>query len=373
VREIGELFKISKGRKVEQASIPTNIRYIQIEDLRDNKNYKFAIESSNNVLCTKRDIVLAWDGANAGTVGYGLIGAIGSTLVKLMPKLDDISTDYCGRYLQSKFDYFRSNCTGATIPHISKKSLLKLKIPFPSLTTQQKIANILDTTDVLRQKSKIIIKKYDELAQSLFLQMFAHLNGEKVSLSKACILNPKKSEILDLNKETIVSFIPMPAVSVMGKINLKIEKTIEQLWNGFTYFANDDVLFAKITPCMENGKGGIAKKLKNKIGFGSTEFHVLRPIKNVSSSTWLYYLTKLPLFRMTAENNMTGSAGQKRVPKSFFDKYKIIIPPIPLQTQFADRITQIDQQKQRAEQALQQSENLFNSLLQRAFKGKLTD
>jgi type I restriction enzyme S subunit len=122
---------------------------------------------------------------------------------------------------------------------------------------------------------------------------------------------------------------------------------------------------------MENGKGAIMKNLKNGIGFGTTEFHVLRPIENVSNSTWIYYLISNEKFRKQAEKNMTGSAGQKRVPIDFFRNYQVICPPISLQNQFAERIQLIEAQKQQAQASLQKAEDLFNSLLQRAFKGEL--
>ena len=96
---------------------------------------------------------------------------------------------------------------------------------------------------------------------------------------------------------------------------------------------------------MENGKGCVARKLKNQIGFGSTEFHVLRPIENISTSEWLYRLTTFKSFRKDAENNMTGSAGQRRTPKEFFDKYKVGLPPIDLQNDFASFVQQIDKSK----------------------------
>ena len=100
---------------------------------------------------------------------------------------------------------------------------------------------------------------------------------------------------------------------------------------GFTNFQNGDILFAKITPCMENGKGAIAHNMKNGIGFGSTEFHVLRPDTDKITSEWLYYLTTWKTFRKEAERNMTGSAGQKRVPKTFLENYVVNLPDIDTQ------------------------------------------
>ena len=96
---------------------------------------------------------------------------------------------------------------------------------------------------------------------------------------------------------------------------------------------------------MENGKGGVAKKLKNGAGFGSTEFHVLRPIKGISDPYWIYILTIFPKFRSDAEKVMTGTGGQRRVPITYLNEYPIALPPIDLQEQFAAFVRQSDKSK----------------------------
>ena len=142
-----------------------------------------------------------------------------------------------------------------------------------------------------------------------------------------------------------VSFVPMTAVSENGAIKTAEKKTYDEVKVGFTYFAENDVLFAKITPCMENGKGAVAVGLCNGIGFGSTEFHVLRPLNGRSNPYWLYSLISFDTFRKDAAANMTGSAGQRRVPSIFLKKYKITLPPFELQNQFADFVHEVDKSK----------------------------
>lgn len=164
-------------------------------------------------------------------------------------------------------------------------------------------------------------------------------------LSEVTIINPKKMEVKELDQTLNVSFVPMDKVGEKGQFNSELVKTIKDVYSGFTYFKEKDVLFAKITPCMENGKGAIAKDLKNGIGFGSTEFHVIRPIKEKTNSYWIYHLTTLIEFRRLAERKMTGSAGQKRVPSDFFINIQVVVPPIELQNQFADFVTQVDKLK----------------------------
>ncbi|KPQ42100.1 MAG: type I restriction-modification system specificity subunit [Candidatus Methanoperedens nitroreducens] len=139
-------------------------------------------------------------------------------------------------------------------------------------------------------------------------------------------INPVKSNSkFDKNSEDLVTFLPMEKVSEDGKIDIEIKKPIKDLWNGFTYFEENDIIVAKITPCFENGKGALIKNLGSKVGFGSTEFHVLRPKENIIKEL-LYYLTKSDIFMKLGEASMTGAAGQKRVTNSFLEDFFICYP-----------------------------------------------
>lgn len=144
-------------------------------------------------------------------------------------------------------------------------------------------------------------------------------------LADICIINPRCPQFED---EFQVSFVPMQKVSETGTIDPSECREYAQVRKGFTYFCEGDVLFAKITPCMENGKGAVAAGLINGVGFGSTEFFVLRPDTTKIANTWLYYLTQWPQFRQDCERNMTGSAGQKRVPKAFLAGYPVRFPTL---------------------------------------------
>ena len=151
-------------------------------------------------------------------------------------------------------------------------------------------------------------------------------------LEEFCVINPKTKQIPD---DMEVSFVPMQSVSDTGAVQTDEVRKASEVKKGFTFFEEGDVLFAKITPCMENGKGGIARGLKNGVGFGSTEFHVLQPAPEKVSSEWLYYLTSWDEFRKQCARNMTGSAGQKRVPKSYLEHYKVHLPPLDEQRRIA--------------------------------------
>lgn len=271
------------------------------------------------------------------------------------------------------FDNTDRAVMGATL---NKAKLNELKIPYCEINKQKEIVEVLNKAQELIDKRKEQIEALDELVKSQFIEMFGDpFNDEKEfgtnKLGEVTEVNPKKAEIKELDKELLVSFVPMDRVGEKGEFNPGISKSIGEVYSGFTYFRENDVLFAKITPCMENGKGAVAVNLSNGIGFGSTEFHVLRPLKEKSNSYWIYHLTTLIEFRRLAERKMTGSAGQKRVPTDFLNNIQVVVPPIELQNQFADFVKQVDKLKFEMEKSLKELEDNFNSLMQKAFNGEL--
>lgn len=256
--------------------------------------------------------------------------------------------------------YFSSRTFREQVRKITKKSvnqasfsvsdLKKIKVILPDLTKQKEIAIMLENVNDLLFLHKKQIQQFDDLIKSRFVEMFgipgSNEKGWGISmLGKCCVLNPKKGEDKRLRSGMKVSFIPMSAITENGNIDVSETKLYDEVKTGFTYFSENDVLFAKITPCMENGKGAVAAGLCNGVGFGSTEFHVIRPVENVSNPYWLYHLMSFNTFRNDAAVNMTGSAGQRRVPVTFLENYKISLPPIHLQNEFAAFVRQVDKLK----------------------------
>jgi len=167
---------------------------------------------------------------------------------------------------------------------------------------------------------------------------------ELKKIIQVCDINPSKSEIADLSDDDLVSFIPMKNVDEkQGMIKTRDEKTLGSVRKGYTYFRNNDVIFAKITPCMENGKIAIASNLLNGIGFASTEFHVLRPHNDVLPE-WIHYFLRNESFRKEAKEHFTGSAGQQRVPKDFLENHLIPIPKIHIQKKIIEKLDHILEQ-----------------------------
>lgn len=380
---LGEIFKISKGKKAIESSVETTLRYIQIGDLRNDDVMKYTTQSSTNVLCTKDDILIAWDGANAGTVGYNLEGVIGSTLAKLSPKKEGVHTNYVGRFLQSKFEYLRENCTGATIPHLSRPVLENLQIPLPPIETQQKIANILDAADTLRQNDKALIAKYDELTQSLFMDMF----GDPVS-------NPKGWDVIklkDISTKIHSGNTPKGGSEVYVETGINFFRS-QNVWKKRLVY--EDIAFIDQETHSKMMKSSLKHKdiLMTKTGRINTENSSLGRAAiylgeddkaNVNGHVYLIRLKKGALnefvlhilttkeYRGHIRSVCVGGIDKRQLNKEHIENFPIINPDMDLQIRFSKQLEVIEEQKSIAQKSLEKSEELFNSLLQKAFKGEL--
>ena len=246
------------------------------------------------------------------------------------------------------FDFAVEKSAGSLSPRVKWEHLKNYEFELPDMDKQKELAELLWAIDDTKKSYQELIAATDELVKSQFIDMFGNLGEDSkgwglTTLGKCCELNPKRPKNID--DDLLVSFVPMPAVSEDGRIDASETRPYSEVKKGFTYFAENDVLFAKITPCMENGKGCIAEGLSNGTGAGSTEFHVLRPIAGKSNPYWLYILTMHEAFRSAARKSMTGTGGQLRVPLGFLENYPITMPPIELQETFEAMVRQSDKSK----------------------------
>ncbi len=152
------------------------------------------------------------------------------------------------------------------------------------------------------------------------------------TLADVCQIRPSKAEVrYRVSERDLVSFVPMEDLGIEQKVLTPRQvKPLADVTGSYTYFAENDVLLAKITPCFENGKLGIAAGLENGIGFGSSEYIVFRPSPALDKN-WLYYFLSRQSFRNEGAARMSGAVGHKRVSKEFIEAYPIPIPPLPEQ------------------------------------------
>jgi type I restriction enzyme M protein len=200
--------------------------------------------------------------------------------------------------------------------------------------------------DFVSQVAWKLVEKRELMAhRSVGLQAEPFLGGpvverevEVARLADIVEINPKKSEVRALPPETPVSFVPMDELSTDRPSFTGVrDRPISEVLTGYTYFRDGDVLLAKITPCFENGKAGIARNLRNGIGFGSSEFYVFRCGEKVIPE-YLYYLITQPTFREEGEKNMSGTGGQQRVTREFLENHEIPLPPLEEQRRIVAEI-----------------------------------
>ena len=196
-----------------------------------------------------------------------------------------------------------------------------------------------------------------------------------------CEINPKlQPDKIGENLE--VSFLPMKLLEEgTGRFDLSETRKYSEVKKGYTPFIDGDLIFAKITPCMENGKIAVLSNLKNGIGFGSTEFHVSRPTQLINAF-YLFYLFYLFYFflqksiREDAKRNFTGSAGQLRVPKNYFESIPIPLPPLAEQHRIVAKIEELFSDLEDGivslKKAQAQLKTYRQAVLKYAFEGKLT-
>lgn len=278
--------------------------------------------------------------------------------------------NYIPIILQSNhfWDWFESHKTGGITFLLNWGMLKGYEFDLPDSDVQDSIMEKVWAAYKLKQSYQKLIIATDEMVKSRFIEMFGNplSHDQKYPLKRLgeCVeINPHRGA-LSLNDSDLVSFVPMPSVSEEGHLQDLSDVEFGKVKKGFTYFKNGDVLFAKITPCMENGKGAIAERLTNDTGMGSTEFHILRPIEGLSSANWALALTRLPVFREKAAKNMTGTGGQKRVPSSFLADFPIGLPPIYEQKRFAEIYKQADKSKFELKQAIEKIDKVMRALLQ---------
>ncbi|MEI6652018.1 MAG: restriction endonuclease subunit S [Chlorobiaceae bacterium] len=191
-------------------------------------------------------------------------------------------------------------------------------------------------------------------------------------LDEVCQIKPPKAEARKrISTDALVSFVPMEDLGIDKKFfNVVQKKPLSVVSGSYTYFADGDVLLAKITPCFENGKLGIAGALTNGIGFGSSEYIVFRSDGRLRNE-WLYYYLSRESFRVEGAKLMSGAVGHKRVPKEFIENYLIPVPPLPEQQRIValldEAFAAIAIAKANAEKNLKNARALFDSYLNSVF------
>lgn len=274
--------------------------------------------------------------------------------------LDNLSKDYDLKFLYHYFGQrgFNDVISGSAQPQITRENLSKVEVPKINLATQQRIAAILDQANAIIQNNRAIVQKYDALTQSLFLDMF----GDPVKNEKGW----EKMEFSKVAKNENSKRVPV-------KQSDRDEREGEYPYYGATGIIDtiDDYKFdGEYLLIAEDGKNLLFRKKNNAfMAYGkfwvNNHAHILS-CNNICNLKYLeFFLNSIDL------SPFISGIDQIKLNKASLDRIPVIVPPIELQNQFAERVSVIEAQKQQAQLELAKSEELFQSLLQRAFKGEL--
>lgn len=217
----------------------------------------------------------------------------------------EILPEYLALALTAKKDEMISLASGATFKEISKENFCSIRIPLPPIEYQQKIIGEFNGYKQIIEGARQVIRSYTP-------NISPNIIAPYKSLEEIAIFKPSKDELKYIKPETNISFVPMATLNTFSMtFEPNEERILADVMSGFTYFRNNDILLAKITPCFENGKAGIARNLTNGIGFGSTEYIVIRANTDIVYPEWIFYHINTLKFIESGRSFMTGTAGQQ--------------------------------------------------------------
>jgi len=216
-------------------------------------------------------------------------------------------------------------------PKLMNNVMAKIKIPLPPLEIQEQIVAELDSYQKIIDGAKQVVENYKTTFK-------INPEWEMIEVGDVCEFNPKKSEVRNLADDLEVSFVPMADLNEHKMLfSTKQTKNKAEVYQGYTYFKENDVLLARVTPCFENGKSGIARNLKNNIGFGSSEYFIYRAKEKILAE-WIYYFISSLNFIESGKNHMTGTGGLQRLTKDYATRYKIPLPALEVQQKIIAQI-----------------------------------
>jgi type I restriction enzyme, S subunit len=299
------------------------------------------------------DIVLSRVGSygNSAIVTNSEPFCLGQNTVCLSPIREKVFPHYLycclnSRFVLAQFDAF---ITGASQPTISLKNIRAVRIPLPQINIQRRVSQAISAYDDLIENNRRRIQLLEQAARLLYHEWFVHLRfpghehtkiidgvpegWEKKYVPEVIDINPKEK----IQKGTVIRYVPMAGLSTTGMTVDLSESEIRSKSTSVRY-RNGDVLLARITPCLENGKTGFVNFLAaDEVACGSTEFIILRGRLLSPFST--YCLARTHTFRETAIKSMIGSSGRQRVQPQCFDEFSVGLPKKVIRDQFDDTVS----------------------------------
>ena len=368
--KLGEVISLKKGKKADIHTLQTSQskRYIQIDDLRNDDNLKFT-DSLNITEVLPEDILIAWDGANAGTIGYGLSGAIGSTITVLKQNeyyKDKILSDYLALFLESKSQYLRDRATGATIPHLNKNILLNLQLELLHPEFQDNIVNTLNIIKRVIAKRKFQLNELNLLVKSRFNEMFGdpvlnEMGWEKHALKEFGIWKsggtPKRNE-----EDFFGGHIPW---ITSGELEHKyIKDSFEKITKKAIECSSAKIIEKGSLLLGMYDTAGLKSSINTKVMSCNQAIAFAKLDDKITNTIYVYYV--IQNLRSMLLNQQRG-VRQKNFNLSMIKNIAIPLPPLSLQNEFADFVAQVDKSQLAIQKSLEELETLKKSLMQEYF------
>ncbi|MFA6407523.1 MAG: N-6 DNA methylase [Candidatus Paceibacterota bacterium] len=304
-----------------------------VSDLKETKRKitESGLKNSSAILLPPNSVIVSTR-ATIGRIAINQVPvATNQGFKNVILKSKEVDPSYVAFMLTKLVPQMQMQATGGTFKELSGSKFKKLSIPLPSLEEQKQIVAELDGYQKIIGGAKQVVENWKPRVEVDPL-------WEKVKLGNICEINPKKGEIKKLSVETEVSFVPMADLGQHATyFDAKQTKKLADVVGSYTYFAEGDVLLARVTPCFENGKAGIARHLRNKIGFGSSEYIVLRATEKILPEIIYAFVTDND-FMDRGKSMMTGTGGLQRIPVSFVENWEVHLPPLEIQNQIAEKI-----------------------------------
>lgn len=367
----------SKNEYWENGEIPwLNSGELNQKIICTSRNYitKLGLEKSSSRMMPQDSVLMALTGSTTGVVGYLTFEACANQSVTGILPSKKHNSKYLYHYLNHIRPKVINDAYGGAQPHISQGYVKELQIPLPDLPTQQKIANILDKADELRQYNQLLIEKYDALTQSLFLDMFGDpVKNEKgfelVTIRDLCS-EVKYGTSEKANDNGKYPYLRMNNISFKGYMDFKDLKYVNLSDKDLPKYIvkKGDVLFNRTNSKELVGKTGIITNDDIYVIAG----YLIRVRTNEYANPyfiWAYLNSKWA--KLTLNNMCKNIVGMANINAQELQDIIILKAPIELQNQFAERVHLIETQKQQAQETLAKSEALFQGLLQQAFNGTL--
>ena len=341
------------------------------------------LQNSSAKLFPKGSLLIALYGATVGKLGILNFDSTTNQAICCIYQHEMYNKYFLFYYLLNHKKYLIKQGKGGAQSNINQEIIKNLIIPLPPLNEQRRIVEKIEEEfgkiDEGVEKLRFALEQIKQYRQAVLKsafdgKLYKTTEWKEKTFNSILEVNPK-TDIPQISNGDLVSFLPMSAVQAETNQYTEEFVSYQKVKKGYTKFKNGDVLFAKITPCMENGKSCVVDNLKYEVGFGSTEFHILRSLGSIIPKFIFYYIVQ-ESFRKKAQNAMTGAVGQRRVSADYLKNTIINIPStiaeqqqivkeIEKRLKVADRIEAVIRQN------LDKAEQLKQSILKKAFEGRL--